>query len=252
MEKMMIQDLRFDGRFFQDEIENYLRNMLSDIGHHFLSKINYQFEVKDTHILLFYFGNIDDKRNISKEHYSLGDREFGSIGQTSFDFSENYILSLNDEEKRLFLLDIFYKSIKDYAVYFNEKTELLDEAYTKVLNEGFYENVTGFAPTRNKLYRCWVEKLLNYKNSDYRLAFQDNTTGIIEYYFVGKKINLDLRKKTSLEIMKIPTFFKVEGWKKNEFRVRWGEYGNELYIFDMVSKTLRMEINEVELPDFLE
>lgn len=253
MTKMKIQDIRFQSNCFQKEVDRPLTHMLSDIGHNFLSKIKYQFEVENTRIVLFSFGNTDDNRNvISKDYFRLGDKEIGHIGQTSFDFSEKEFLSLSDEQKRLFLLEIFYKSIKDFAIHFNENVELLDEAYHRILNKGFYGNVTGFIVTRNKLYKCWVEKLLNYKNADYRLAFQDNTTSTIEYYYMVNKESVVTKANSDVKLLlTTPRSFHVEGWKKKEFRVRWGEYGNELYIFDMETKTLRMEINEVQLPDFL-
>lgn len=252
MTKMRIQDVRFDGFFFSNEVDRPLGNMLSDIGHHFLSKIKYQFELKDTHILIFHFGNTDNNECKSEKYYSLGEKEFGNIGHLYTYISEKYFLSLVDDEKHLFLLDILYKSIKDYAIYFNEYTELLDEAYDKMLIDGFYRNETGFVVPRNKLYRCWVEKLLNYKSAEYRLVFHDVKLKRREYFYMTKKETVFIKPNCDVKtLLTTPQFFHVEGWKKKEFRVRWGEYGSELYVFDMETKTLRMEINEVELPDFL-
>jgi len=247
---MKIQDVRFECSSFRDESERPLCRMFSDIGHHLLSKIKYQFEVEATNVLRFSCRNCDNN-NFIEQYYGLGDGEFDHIGATTFNISENYFLLLRDEEKRFYLLDVFYKSIKDYAVYFCEETDLLDEAYHKLLESGFYRNSTGFIPTRNKLYRCWVEELLNFNNSDYRLAFQDNITKAIDYYMTNKKSVIFEPNCEAKVLLTTPQLFHVEGWNKNEFRVRWGEYGNELYIFDMKAKTLRMEIDEVELPDFL-
>jgi hypothetical protein len=249
---MKIQDVRFEVIFFSKEVNRPLSEMLSDIGHNFLSKIRDQFEIENTHSLLFYFGNIDDKEYTPKEYYYLGNREIGHIGQTGSYFSERNFLSLNDQDKRLFLLDIFYKSIKQYAIHFNKDITLLNGACQKVLNDGFFRNQTGFIYTRNKLYKCWIEKLLNYKNADYRLCFEDNTTKIREYYFMTNKESVIIKPNSDLKVLlTTPQFFHAEGWNKKEFRVRWGEYGNELYIFDMENKKLRIKMDEAELPEFL-
>lgn len=248
---MKIKDVRFQCSFFQDEVDRPLGHMLSDIGHHFLSKIKYQFEVENTDVLRFSCRN-SDENNIIEKYYSLADGDIDHIGIATFNISEKYFLSLNDDGKRFYLLEVYYKSIKDYAIHFNEETISLDEAYQKVLNDGFYTNETGFSQTRNKLYKCWVERLLNYSNADYRLVFQDNTTNAIEYYYLTNKESVIIEPNSGVKILlTTPQSFHVEGWNKNEFRIRWGEYGNELYIFDMKAKTLRMEIDEVELPDFL-
>ncbi|WP_286968496.1 hypothetical protein [Flavobacterium sp. UBA4854] len=251
MKKMKIQDVRFQFTFFQKETEAPLGNMLSDIGHLFLSKIKYQYEIENTNVLRFSCRNCDENNFIEKL-YSLGDGEIDNIGTATFNISEKYFLSLDDEQKRLFLLDTIYKSFKDYAYHFNQKIDLLDEAYNKVLKDGFYTNETGFVSTSNKLYKCWVEKLLNFKNSDYRLAFEDTKMQSIEYYYLGNKETPIIKPNSDvITLLTTPQSFYVEGWKKDEFRLRWGEYGNELYTFDKFTKELKMQINKVELPDFL-
>lgn len=251
MKKLKIQDIRFQCTFFQKETQAPLESMLSYIGHLFLSKIKYQCEIENTNVLRFSCRNCDENNFIEKL-YSLGDGEIDNIGTATFNISEEYFLSLDDEQKRLFLLDIIYKTFKDYAFHFNEKIDLLDEAYNKVLKDGFYINETGFVSTSNKLYKCWVEKILNFKNSDYRLALEDNKMQNIEYYYLGNKETPIIKPNSDvITLLTTPQSFYVENWKKDEFRLRWGEYGNELYIFNRLTKELKMEIDEVDLPDFL-
>lgn len=87
---MKIQDVRFQSNCFKRETDRPLSQMLSNIGHHFLSKIKYQFEVENTHILLFTFGNIDDKRNvISNDYFRLGDEEIGHWRNLTHTFQED-------------------------------------------------------------------------------------------------------------------------------------------------------------------
>lgn len=253
MKKLKIRDVRFGLGLFDLSILTSLKNMLSDTGHNYLSKVNYQFEVKNTNVLKMSVLNIDREQEVIATPYRLGDIKFDNIGSAVCFLSENYFLSLSDEGKRLYLAEHIHKTFTNYARYFNEDTKLLDQAYTRLLEkDGFYRK--NFRPEQSpdKKYSCWLESIINYKSKDYRICCREEDTNTVSYHFLTNKPERDpkaLRQMDIIELLKVPMLFKSEGWINNqEFKVRWGEVGSEVYLFNAQTKEIRTHIEDIETP----
>lgn len=243
--KIALREFRFSCIDFELKTRNRLTIMLDRIARVYGTYVNNPIKLENTNILLINIHNELIDRNLSIG--LLGCRMSGYIGGFGMHISEKHLLSLDDSERRLYLLSEFQKALFEFLEhygYFAEK-KYFEQSFNIVVNElNLWGKYTKEYVSKNKKYSCQLEVRECWGFEEFRLRFKDMEQNKEKIVFVGNKnflffSELNMNPNSS-EFMKLllstPQTFNDFKWEKNIFEFFLGK---EKYIFNVQTEEIQ-------------
>ena len=154
--------------------------------------------------------------------------------------SMSYYGSLNNFDKLIFVCEVIYKSILEWAEKYDLPIEPINVAYKKIKDEEYFLEKKKKYTSRNKKYTCGLEYRNELEFRTYRLVVSSNETNEIKKYFITEKTYTDYRHLMEIDPINWFTYpgeLKAKGWVNNEeFEMYWGD--EEKYIFNIKKEKL--------------
>lgn len=240
------EEFRFTPMSFIPTSKRRLNVMIDRIARAYQGVVGRNIGLENTNVLLVYIYNSDDESLANeKVGYALASSK-DYIGAFRFFMSEKKLLSGDDFEKRLYVLEEFHIAWTNFLKNFgyNEEAELFEKGKNKFINElDFWGRYTKGYISRNKKYECWLESRQCWGFTEYRIGFKNLATEEISLHFIGNMPYPFFDEMTNITpenhfdiVLNTPHTFTDIKWVKNTFELFWGK---DKYIFDTEKEEVR-------------
>jgi hypothetical protein len=241
---IFLKELRFwEPDSFEKKNARRLRVMLDRLSRALLNSLTYPIKLKNTNVILYSVINSDNRKqddNIGNI-YSLG-RSNEYIGGSVILISERRLMSINDSEKRAYLMETIFQSLQNFLTHAGYGLSAdLSNAYETIKKRDYSRKASKEYKLSDNQNVCWIESKESFGSADYCLVVKQNKTSQIRIFHIARKDHVffdEIPGITQKEILDYPQYFNPIKLEGKNFVMYWGK---EKYIFDPATEKITLE-----------